>query len=797
MSYAPKVPISVCLIAKNEGKHIASFWDSLKPILGHPDDEVILVDTGSVDDTVRRAQKYGWKVLLHPELSCRDISELGPKYLAGIWEKFAQHPHFTKGILRSFAEARNISFDAAKNDTCFWLDLDDTLIHGEYLRPFIDEAFKGRKGALYLDYEYAHENGACTVSLWRERVVSKSLFTWKGQCHEVLVPRDSAPIDFVARDPRFPGKVKHCHPKPSMFSDCRNYLILRHDMETAEWKDPRTTYYLANAARGLKLYEEAIRLYEDFVHRSGSHDDVITAYLSMGSCYGAMNRNWMSLDAYEKAQRIGPGDPRPYFGMAAAWYRAGAYKRCLEITRIAANLPPVDTIHATEPLQLGYHPYLTAALAAQEMGDCGLALHYAERALEFWPEGKEARAIVQDTRQRGQVEAVGKAITETLKLATDPVAMLSTIQVPPYLNKYYLGTPESRPPVDADVTIWCGRTVEPWGPPSVLSGIGASEKMVVDLGKALVKAGKSVVVYATLNCPEGVYDGVHWRQSALFNPQLPRKTLIVWRCPDAITQIPFRAERLYVWMHDVGNPRVWTPERVALIDKVLFLSNFHRSLHPNLPDDKVYLTRNGIDLERHLYRGEAKEKKIIFSSSPDRGWLTACRAFEASSLADDGWQLHCFYGFGKTWQALAAELGFQHICDTGESQNMYEYEDQCRAACDGVHIINRGRVGWDVLAAEMKTASIWLYPTKFDEISCVSAMEAMAAGCKVVATDHAALAETLQGYPNWMLLDSGPWAEKLRAAAETWAPATPAQAAEHARKFDINSLAQQWAKDLA
>ena len=797
---APKVPISVCLIAKNEAKNIARFWDSLKPILVHPDDEVILVDTGSLDNTVERARKYGWKVLLHPELSDGDLTKVAPEWLGDQWKEFSQHPHFAQGLLRSFAEARNLSFAAAKNDTCLWLDLDDTLTNGQYLRSFVDEAFgPGRKGALWLVYDYSFEGAQCTVTLWRERVVSKSCYTWVGRCHETLMA--TGPHEFEARDVNFPVRVRHNHAK-GQFSDARNYLILRQELAQAEaageWRDPRTIYYLANAARGLKRYSEAIQLYSEFVHRSGHYDDVLTSHLSMGACWGALKRNWMSLDAYEKAMRIAPADPRPYFGMAAAWFRAGANKKCLELTRIAANLPPLDTLHATEPMQLGYHPYLTAAIAAQEIGDCRLAEHYAVKALEFYPEGPEARAIVQDNRERGAVEQMGHAIADVLKLARDPVDMLSTIDVPPYLAKYYLGTPEDRPPVDADVTIWCGRTVEPWGPPSLHSGIGASEKMVVDLGKALVKAGKSVVVYATLNCPEGVYDGVHWRNSAHFNPKLPRKALVIWRCPDAITQIPFRCEKLYVWMHDVGNPRVWTPERQALIDKVLFLSQFHRSLHPALPDDKIFITRNGIDLSRHLYAGETKEPKVIYCSSPDRGWQTACRLFRDSGLSRNGYKLHMFYGFGKTWQCLAAESGFQFVPDTGESQSMYEFENDCLAMCDGTTIIDRGRVGWDVLAKEMKTAEIWLYPTKFDEISCVSAMEAMAAGCKVVATDHAALAETLAGYPGWVNISGStdPATQLAMTADGEYEKPPPATLAEHARKFDINTLAQQWAQEL-
>lgn len=99
------------------------------------------------------------------------------------------------------------------------------------------------------------------------------------------------------------------------------------------------------------------------------------------------------------------------------------------------------------------------------------------------------------------------------------------------------------------------------------------------------------------------------------------------------------------------------------------------------------------------------------------------------------------------------------------------------------------------MAREMKEAEIWLYPTNFDEISCVAAMEAMAAGCKVVSTRHAALKETLEGYPG--LVDIGereaPNALVCAVAKDDHDPAT---CAEFARKFDLDKLADKWAEEV-
>lgn len=56
-----KLPISVFIITKNEGKHLEKTLQSVSLI-----DEIILVDSGSTDDTLSIAERYGAKIYTHP-----------------------------------------------------------------------------------------------------------------------------------------------------------------------------------------------------------------------------------------------------------------------------------------------------------------------------------------------------------------------------------------------------------------------------------------------------------------------------------------------------------------------------------------------------------------------------------------------------------------------------------------------------------------------------------------------------------------------------------------------------------
>src|ERR1043165_649049 len=98
--------ISLCMIVKNEEDWVVGAVESVRSIV----DEVIIVDTGSIDDTPARAEAVGAKVI------------------KSAWQE-------------SFAHARNLSLEAAREPWILVLDADERIAARDL--PYIKDAIAG------------------------------------------------------------------------------------------------------------------------------------------------------------------------------------------------------------------------------------------------------------------------------------------------------------------------------------------------------------------------------------------------------------------------------------------------------------------------------------------------------------------------------------------------------------------------------------------------------------------------------------------------------------------------------
>lgn len=850
----PNMPgVSVTLIIKNCAEHLTRLVASLKKNFLLSQDEVVCLDTGSTDDTPEVARKLGCRVIVRADLR-QPMGEKVKQWLPEYAEKFGGEAQFTGGCLMDFAGARQIVTDAAKNDLIFWLDSDDVF---EEKTPFATRKLVGemvgtKVDALFLNYLYAFDknDGRPTAVLKRERIVDRRKYVWKGKCHETLIPRDGVQLLGAGYVEDLPAVIVHAHGRSdSQLSDIRNYIIIRTEVENdllnGRTPDVRSIFYLGNAARGLRRHIEAVQMYNKTLDLSGSRDDRFSAayYIAITYLSPDIQRPLEALDYGFRCIKLKPDDPRGWFLISRCYHLLARHEECLQYFEYGRALKePTNTLHTYDPEHIHTLPYFIAISAAKELKDEGRVREYVEYLRKHRPNHPDVgkitdaaqnfiaaqelvRAVKNVTTnsrpvgQMGHLEAARKVVNLIAEVPDELESMgVGKLEGPdprnPRVAKYTNEAGEDvtevqNIPLSEDVVIWCGHTLEPWGPKT--DGIGGSEKAVIQMAKRLQKRGLNVTVYCNVPRDQRGIDpdtGVLWHHWSAFDHMRRRGTVIFWRNVGAL-ELPWPINRRIYWGHDVQRADHWTDARIAAADEIWLLSEFHFSTLPEhlraKIEPKLWITRNGIDAD--LFRRTLAEtpsrtdKSVVYCSSPDRGLLSAIKAFQSAYPADKHPDavMHVCYGFNKNYRDLAAKQEYGSIPDVNRDMSYYDYMSLCFSEMDkDPRVKYYGRVDGRTLAKIMCSSTVWLYPTRFPEISCMSAMEAQAAGLAIVATTHGALAETLLGDLQFTLAfpEDPSVGEKIRKASSCYDDARRKAAEIACDVYDYETLADTWVERI-
>lgn len=155
------IPISVCMIVKNEEKNIEN---CLQRLHRHPF-EIVVVDTGSTDRTKELAEKYADKVL--DFTWCDD-----------------------------FSAARNFSIAEAKNDWVLIIDCDEFVDKLDFggIQKLI-KAYPNAIGQLHRDNICYDKNKSIIHSYdYVERLFDRRLYRYEGKIHEQVVKIDGGDL---------------------------------------------------------------------------------------------------------------------------------------------------------------------------------------------------------------------------------------------------------------------------------------------------------------------------------------------------------------------------------------------------------------------------------------------------------------------------------------------------------------------------------------------------------------------------------------------------------------------------
>lgn len=634
-----------------------------------------------------------------------------------------------------FSAARTFNFSQAKSDWILWLDADDTLTNPENLRKLIDSAEQNRLSGYWFPYQYAFdENGNCVMEHWKIQLLKNdSHFEWRGRIHE-------DPI--MLRSTRWAKtreciRVHHTTKEHSIESEKRNVRILEESL-VENPNEPRTLFYLGRTYITLGEFDKGVAMLDKYLDLSGWDQERYEAALLIGQVYIANGDFDKALITYNAAILEREGMPDAYISKGICYLNKQEYNDALYNFKIALSfgIPESDTY--VNPMLYTRDLYSAVAIAYMHLGKLPEALTAITIALKYDIKNKdlsETRTFIINEKKKYDIAMKYVDIAKYLDKPEKITELLAT--VPPALqdNEMVLAVKNTFSPPKTwpkkSIAIYCGSSAENWGPDSLAKGIGGSETAIIELTKRLSKMGWSVTVFNQCNAqPEGfTHEGVHWKNYWTFNPKDTFDVLWVWRIPE-LFDFELTANLRILDLHDTMSPLDFTEDRLKQMDRIFVKTEFHRSLYPNIPDDKFVIINNGIDLSRFEGSKEKEPLRFCYTSSPTRGLDVLLTMWPKVREKLPTAELHVYYGW-KTYYEVEKH-----------NPERIAWMKKVQALMDQEGVIDHGRVGQDELAKDLLKTSFWLYPTDFPEISCITCMEIQAANVLPITSGYAALAET-------------------------------------------------------
>jgi tetratricopeptide (TPR) repeat protein len=648
----------------------------------------------------------------------------------------------------NFGDARNRSFAMVPKDYNFiiWLDTDDTVDNPEKLHQVALATPKHVSG-VYMAYDYQHDAfGNVTVQHYVARMIrNDGTFKWSDKIlHESLEPVrhcGKAMNDEVR-------VIHHADMERRDASLVRNIEMLEKEMKgEGSTPDPRTLFYLGSAYIDAHCTDEAKMLLKRYLELSGWAEERAQAWVHLGNIFDSEDDVEEARGCYIHALAENPKDPNPLVELAKLEMLGGMWEKAIEWLdmALAKKNDPMTTVNFGTETKYRAYMYLSDCYMSQGGQSIEKALEYAEKALEMRPDDvtqnyydQVQEVIAQRDMAKGVVLALRelekqKAITQSLTLID---SLPKSLQDNPLILRYKKR--HSKPKVwkKNSAVIFTGNSViGEWGPDVLEQGVGGSEEAVIRLSRQLKQQGYEVWVYGNPGLKTGDYDGVQWRNYWELNLADEFDVFIGWRMP-WFFDIKINARKKYLWLHDVMDKEEFTKERLDNLDKVIVLSKYHRTLFPMIPDEKIFLSANGIDPE-DFEKTDGKFKRdphsIVYMSSHVRGLQLLYHVWPDVLKEVPDAQLKIFYG----WSSYDA-VNKGNPERMAWKQKMIDWE----AELDNVH--DYGKISQAQIVEEIQKAGVWAYPCPFPEISCISAMKAQAGGAIPVSSNFAALEETVQ-----------------------------------------------------
>ena len=343
-----KFKVCVYAICKNEAQFVDRWMDSMSEA-----DSVVVLDTGSTDDTVEKLRRRGAQVTVE---------------LISPWR---------------FDTARNRSLELAPPDAdlCVCTDLDEVFHPG--WRAALERAWG--PGVSQISYRYTwsfQPDGSEGVVFWSEKAHARRGFRWIHPVHEVLEWTLPTPR---GRSVQAQGVQLDHHPDPAKSRG--QYLPLLELSVQEAPEDDRNMHYLGREYMYRGRWDDCIRTLKGHLamptalwrdERAASMRYIALSYLEKGDT--AQARDW-----YLRAITEAPHLREPYTDLALMLYRLGEWEGVLYFTACALAITVRPRSYICEAAAWGSLPHDLRSMALYHTGDYKEAVEEVKKALALEP----------------------------------------------------------------------------------------------------------------------------------------------------------------------------------------------------------------------------------------------------------------------------------------------------------------------------------------------------------------------------------------------------------------------------
>ena len=219
------------------------------------------------------------------------------------------------------------------------------------------------------------------------------------------------------------------------------------------------------------------------------------------------------------------------------------------------------------------------------------------------------------------------------------------------------------------------------------------------------------------------------------NRRLPEKKLEGISLFNYLSQADFSKKTIFWNQHSYDQQIVnflSNPDFIEKIDQFVFVSHWQSEMFRklfNIPGYKTNVIKNAcIGVGSKI--NTLDKVKICYTSTPWRGLDVLLQSWDM--LDTKNCELHIF----SSCKIYGEEF----------SQYDEQYFDLYNKCHELPNVVYRGSISNEDLRNELPTFDILAYPNTFEETSCISVIDALSAGLRVITSNLGALPETTEGW---------------------------------------------------